>query len=266
MRNIAACLVLAVIICAGCNNASPRQMKIDSFSTMDDFGIRASSLFLYYEDLDRALDFYSNILGMEVVADYKMAYILRMSSDSYLILVDESKGMHSAEEPKTVALALLTGQLGQWYQYLLTQEVEIKYEYQSKEGSAHDGFVVVDPEGYLLEFEQFNQHPENERFIPILNRNKKKSIQSARESKLPEGLSIHSTITWLYYKDLLAMQNFYEDKLGLVSGGGPGLDKNLQSLRNRVFGSCGREKRNAFIHNEKSSEHGIYHRRPGRMV
>lgn len=187
-----------------------------SFRTMDDFGIRASNLFLYYEDLGKALDFYSNILGMEMVADYEMAYILRMASDSYLILVDASEGMHSAEEPKTVALALLTGQLKQWYQYLLTQPVKIKYEYQSKEGSAHDGFVVVDPEGYLLEFEQFNQHPENERFIPILNRNRKNPIPSARERKLPEGLSIHSTITWLYYKDLLAMQNFYQDKLGLA--------------------------------------------------
>ena len=32
---------------------------------------------------------------------------------------------------------------------------------------------------------------------------------------MPEGLSIHSTITWLYYKDLLGMQNFYQDLLGL---------------------------------------------------
>ena len=200
---------------------SPREInkllaKNTSFRTMDDFGIRASNLFLYYQDPGKALDFYSNILGMEVVADYEMAYILRMATDSYLILVDASKGMHKADEPKTVALALLTGQLDQWYQYLLTQQVLIKYEYQIKEGSAHDGFVVVDPEGYLLEFEQFNQHPENERFIPILNQNKKNPIPAARDSKLPEELSIHSTITWLYYKDLLAMQNFYQDKLGLI--------------------------------------------------
>ena len=187
-----------------------------SFRTMDDFGIRASNLFLYYQDPDKALDFYSNTLGMEMVADYEMAYILRMTSDSYLILVDATKGMHSAEEPKTVALALLTGQLDKWYQYLKTQKVKIKYEYQPKEGSAHDGFVAEDPEGYLLEFERFNQHPENEKFIPILNQNEENPIKSDRGNSLPEGLSIHSTITWLYYQDLLAMQNFYQDKLGLV--------------------------------------------------
>ena len=32
---------------------------------------------------------------------------------------------------------------------------------------------------------------------------------------VPEGLGFKSTITWLYYKDLLAMQDFYQDVLGL---------------------------------------------------
>jgi catechol 2,3-dioxygenase-like lactoylglutathione lyase family enzyme len=199
---------------------SPREInrlmsQNTSFRTMDDFGIRASNLFLYYKDLAKAVDFYSNILGMEVVADYEMAFILRITADSYLILVDASKGMHSSEEPKTVALALLTAQLDRWYEYLKSKQVEMKYEYQPRKGSAHDGFVAVDPEGYLLEFERFNQHPENENFIPLLNQNEKNAINSSGESNLTEGLSIHSSITWLYYKDLLSMQNFYQDHFGL---------------------------------------------------
>jgi len=199
---------------------SPREInrllaRNSSFRTLDDFGFQANNLFLYYENLDRALDFYSEVLGMEVVADYGMAYILQITSDSYLILVDATKGMHTAEEPKTVALALLTDKLDDWYTYLKSQNVEIKYEYKPKKESAHDGFVLVDPEGYLLEFEQFNQHPENERFIPILKQNEQNAIQFVQQSKLPDGLTIHSTITWLYYKDILAMQNFYENVFGL---------------------------------------------------
>ena len=199
---------------------SPREInrllaQNTSFRTLDDFGIRASNLFLYYKDLAKAVDFYSNTLGMEVVADYEMAFILRMTTDSYLILVDASKGMHTSEEPKTVALALLTDELDKWFTYLKTLEVEIKYEYKPREGSAHDGFVVVDPEGYLLEFERFNQHSENEDFIPFLNQNRKNTIKSEGVNDLPEGLTLHSTITWLYYKDLLAMQNFYQDVFGL---------------------------------------------------
>lgn len=183
------------------------------FRTMADFGIKATNLFLYYKDIKAAGEFYTDILGMEMIADYGMALILRMTTDSYLILVDATKGMHTAEEPKTVALALLTEQLKEWYDYLKHQKVPIKYKY--KEGTAHDGFVAIDPEGYLLEFERFNQHSENEKFIPILNQNKTTAIPSNPKSTKPDNLKIHSTITWLYNKDVLAMQHFYQDVLGL---------------------------------------------------
>ena len=81
---------------------------------MSDFGVKATNLFLYYKDLRRATEFYSNTLGMELVADYEMATIFRIAEQSFLILVDATKGMHTAEEPKTVALALVTDQLDQW--------------------------------------------------------------------------------------------------------------------------------------------------------
>lgn len=227
---------------------SPREInrllaRNSNFRTMDDFGIRASNLFLYYEDLEKAREFYSETLGMELVADYGMAYILRMCVDSYLILVDARKGMHTAEEPKTVALALLTDQLDAWYVYLKSKGVAIKYTLQQKKGSAHDGFVAVDPEGYLLEFERFNQHPENENFIPILNQNK---------SKLPGGLSIHSTITWLYYKDILAMQNFYQDVIGLEMVADQGWTKIFQ-VSNTGFLALVDEKRGMFSYTEKKA-------------
>ena len=185
------------------------------YRTMNDFGIKAHHVFLYYKDLEGATAFYSETLGLEVVADYTFAKILRVAKDSYIILVDESKGMHSANEPKTVAIALLTDELAAWYDYLKTKGVKIKYEYKPKEGGAHDGFVAVDPEGYLLEFEMFKQHQENEPFIPILNKNKEHKILSNHENTAHKGLGFYSTITWLYYKDVLAMQHFYENVLGL---------------------------------------------------
>ncbi len=186
-----------------------------SFRTMEDFGIRASNLFLYYKELKAASDFYAEILGLELLASYDNADIFRITSDSYLILVDAAKGMHTKEEPKTVALALLTNQLDEWYAYLKDQNVKIKYDYNPKDGGPHDGFVIYDPEGYLLEFEKFKQHPENERFIPILNQNENITSPKDYITKVPKGLGFHASITWLYYKDVLAMQDFYEDVLGL---------------------------------------------------
>ena len=115
------------------------------FRTMSDFGIRAGNVFLYYEDLPRAVDFYAHILGLEPVADYEYATIFRVAADAYLTVVDAAHGMHGPEEPKTVAIALLTDQLDEWWAYLQEQKVPIKYDYKPKEGGAHDGFVAVDP-------------------------------------------------------------------------------------------------------------------------
>ena len=220
------------------------------FRTMTDFGIKATNLFLYYKDLKAAGDFYVSTLGMELVADYEMALILRMTTDSYLILVDAEKGMHTAEEPKTVALALLTDQLKEWYDYLESQQVPIKYKY--KEGAAHDGFVVIDPEGYLLEFERFNQHPENEKFMPILQKNKPNSTPHNAQGTKPEALKIHSTITWLYNKDVLGMQNYYHDVLGLEMVADQGWTK-IYQVSNTGFLAIVDERRGMHNFTEKKA-------------
>lgn len=183
-----------------------------SFRTMRDFGIRASNLFWYYRDLPKATAFYRDTLGLELVADYEMATIFRVAEESLLILVDATKGMHTADEPKSVALALVTDQLDEWHAYLGTKGISPRRPYAARPGSAHDGFVVQDPEGYLLEFERFNQHPENERFVPLLKANR---TVRAPNSPLPAGLGIKATITWLYYTDMMKMQTFYEEVLGL---------------------------------------------------
>ncbi len=183
------------------------------FRTLSDFNVQATNVFFYYKNLAAATAFYEEVLGLEKVSDYGMATIFRIAESSFLILVDEAEGMHSAEEPKTVALALLTDQLAGWYDYLQEQKVSIKYGYTPRTGNAHDGFVAVDPEGYLLEFEVFKQHPENERFMPVLNKTEHLLPQHA-SSKVPEGLGFKAAITWLYYKDLLGMENFYEQVLG----------------------------------------------------
>ena len=182
------------------------------FRTMSDFGIRASNLFLYYKDLDRATAFYQGTLGLELVADYQMARILRITEDSYLILVDATKGMHTADEPKTVALALLTDQLEAWHSYLATKGIAPRSPFVPRSGRAHNGFVIEDPEGYLLEFERFDAHPENERFLPLLNG---AATVRAPASTVPAGLGFKATVTWLYYKELPAMQRFWEAVMGL---------------------------------------------------
>jgi catechol 2,3-dioxygenase-like lactoylglutathione lyase family enzyme len=210
-----------LILCLACTGNETRQEQAagepsqTTMKTLNDFGIRATNVFLYYEDLAGAADFYTQVLGFEQVADYGMARILRVAGDSYFILVDATKGMHTAEEPKTVAMALITDQLDEWYDYLVGEGYTMKYNYKPKAGSAHDGFVMEDPEGYLLEFERFNTHEENKAFTPLLDKAETISNLNREGVKVPDGLGFKATVTWMYYKDILAMQEFYEKKLGL---------------------------------------------------
>jgi catechol 2,3-dioxygenase-like lactoylglutathione lyase family enzyme len=218
-----------------------------SFRTMNDFGVRASNLFLYYQDLEKASDFYSKTLGMEMVADYTMARIFRMTSDSYLVLVDAKKGMHTADEPKTVALALITDQLDEWYAYLKAREVKIKYEYNLKPNRAHDGFVIYDPEGYLLEFERFNTHPENEDFLPQLGQ-----LKTITAPHHPLGLGFKATVTWLYYKDMVAMENFYQEVMGFTRVADQGWAKIYRSSKSGYVGLVD-ERRGMHSYTEKKA-------------
>ena len=111
--------------------------------------IQATNVFYYYADLDNAYRFYTDILGLETAADYGFAKILKIANRSFITLVDAEKGMHSVEEPKTTTIAFVTDQVADWYRYLQESGVTIERPFTIKEGSGHDGFVALDPEGYF---------------------------------------------------------------------------------------------------------------------
>ena len=88
------------------------------FRTMHNFGIRASSLTFYYKDLGKATRFYTQTLGLKLVEDNNTSKIIQLADDSFLTLVDADIEEQLANEAKTVALALVTEQLEEWYKYL----------------------------------------------------------------------------------------------------------------------------------------------------
>ena len=181
----------------------------------ESFGITANNAFLYYDDVEAATTFYTETLGLRVAADYGFAKIIQVAPTSYLTLVDGAEGMHTTDEPKAVAIALITDQLDEWYEYLVGQGLEMRSEFDPNEGSPHDGFVTYDPEGYYLEFERFNVHPENEQFLPLLEQTETLYPDPDQETTVPSGLGIKATILWLYYQDTESILTFFEDKLGL---------------------------------------------------
>ena len=177
---------------------------------------QANNAFYYYNDLSAAADFYQGILGFRLVADYGYAQILQVAQSSFLTLVDGTKGMHKTTEPKTVTLASVTNEVEDWYDYLVAQGVPIEHKISPKAGKAHDGFVALDPEGYFLEFERFNPHPENEQMLPYLAQLTPFSPDPSQKTARPVNLTISATVLWLYYQDVPRIQRFYEELFGLT--------------------------------------------------
>ena len=182
---------------------------------MKNFGTIASNVLFYYSDLENATKFYNKILGLRIVADYEFAKIMQVSPKSFITLVDANKGMHTADEPKTTAVALITDQLDEWWDYINTQDVVLRSNsYSPVEGRPHDAFVIIDPEGYFLEFERFNVHEENKLLIPILNKTTT-LYPEAEKTNVPPGLGFKATVVWFYYKNIGRIQKFYENVIGL---------------------------------------------------
>jgi extradiol dioxygenase family protein len=200
------------------------------FRDLQDFGIKGAELHWFYKDLGAARDFYTKKLGLKIQSDSDSVVILEIVGDSKLVLRDLSKSTYTPSTPKSVALAFLTEDLQGWYDHLLTENVTIKYPLKVKPGGPHDGFVAVDPEGYLLEFETFFQHPENEILIPEL------SQLNAESSTLSKNLRIQATVTWLYYKDMLPAQQFVEENLGLTLSADQGWAKIYHLSANSYLG------------------------------
>ena len=173
-----------------------------AYRNVASLGVHQQTTHLYYENLPRAIHFYGEVLGLQK----RDSNIFEISKEAIIALHPQDT-LHPKNQPKSTAIALLTDQLPQWYAYIQEQQVPIKYTYKPKTGGPHDGFVALDPEGYLLEFEQFKQHPENELLIASI-------ANAPRVHTAVDSLAFYGAITWTYHKDLLKVQNFYQEVLG----------------------------------------------------
>jgi len=201
-----------------------------TFRDLEDFGIQGQELSFYYRDLDRAKSFYQNKLGLNLLAENEDSATFQIAGDSRLVLKSVSGSTYSGQENKSVALALLTDNLEAWYAHVQEEKIPIKYTLKQNPEDAHDGFVAIDPEGYLLEFEMFRQHPENEVLMPELQRLEPKA------TSLGEELNFYATVTWLYYEDMLPMENFMMENLGLKLSADQGWAKIYRVSENSYLG------------------------------
>ena len=215
-RCTAALLLMSLLAaCGGVVPDEPGEVADAAPMETEPMAAIATNAFYYYADVDGAWRFYTETLGFETVADFGFAKILQVAPTSYLTLVDAAEGMHSADEPRSVTLAIVTDELEGWWEYLSAAGVPMEHEFEPAEGRPHQGFVATDPEGYFLEFERFEPHPENERLLPALAALEPVHPPADLDTRRPADLGVRATVLWLYYEDTAAANDFYTRLLGI---------------------------------------------------
>lgn len=109
--------------------------------------------FLYYKDLDAAIRFYEDVLGFSVAIDQGWCKIYGISSDGYVGLVDESRGMHKANPIKPVQICMRVPDVDAWHAYLTECGVDGLTMPESVEELKIRVIIFYDPEGYQIEIQ-----------------------------------------------------------------------------------------------------------------
>ena len=175
----------------------------------------AAEVRFFYADLPRAKAFYREHLGLIPIETRDDAVVLEIAPGALLTLATLESGGYAPDTPRTAAIALVTDQLDGWWEALSRRGLAMRTKaFEAKPGSAHDGFVLEDPEGWYLEFERFNPHPENERFMPRLDALPTRNVDAAAAG-LPEGLGFKAAVLWLYYENLEIAERFATEMLDL---------------------------------------------------
>lgn len=117
--------------------------------------IDSQVVFLYYSDVDEASSFYEGTLGLEKTFDEGWVKIYQTSSNSYVGLVDETRGSHRTSASKPVMLSIVTPEVDAWYEHLRQGGVTILSDVSDSESVPVRAFLVEDPGGYTVEFFQW---------------------------------------------------------------------------------------------------------------
>lgn len=107
--------------------------------------------FLYYRDLPRAMAFYESVLGFTLAIDQGWSKIYRIAEGAHVGLVDETRGMHRASDPKPVQLCIRVADVDAWHGWVASRGVSGLTEPRDSTALGIRAFVFDDPEGYQIE-------------------------------------------------------------------------------------------------------------------
>jgi predicted enzyme related to lactoylglutathione lyase len=120
---------------------------------LNNLGIDGLITFLYYKDLKKVQDFYEKIIGLNLTIDQGNVKIYRLANNAHIGLVDERYGFLSASSDKPVMITILVQDVDAWYEHFIENGIKtLNAPYDRK---THRGFMLEDPEGYVIEIQKF---------------------------------------------------------------------------------------------------------------
>ena len=171
--------------------------------------IRGLVIRFFFRDPAAAERFYGQVLGLPSAGPG----LFRGSQTTFLRVSPLSEAGADADAPKTATLSFVTDEVDAWYAYLIAKGLTMRSEIKDASQHPTRGFVAVDPEGHLLEFGRFLDHPQNSRLHDVLSKIKPLHPDPEAKTARPGGLGIRANILWLYYRDIPSALRFAEDKL-----------------------------------------------------
>ena len=108
---------------------------------------------VYTEDLASTADFYAELLGLECSRDEGNARIFATGADAYIGVCQVFA--ERVVEPKGGMISIITDDVDTWYQRLVDKGLTVEPPHRLEQFGIYT-FFIKDPNGYVIEFQQFN--------------------------------------------------------------------------------------------------------------
>jgi catechol 2,3-dioxygenase-like lactoylglutathione lyase family enzyme len=120
--------------------------------------------FCYYTDLEKASQFYREVMGFELVFATDFAKIYKLKDNAFIGLVKRGRSvipsLNILDEKaikKLVMLSIMVSDVESWYQHLIENGIKTDHEPQKNQEIGFTSFRAWDPEGYVMEISDLNK-------------------------------------------------------------------------------------------------------------
>ena len=123
---------------------------------MSEYDLEGTLTLFYYDDLERAFNFYNDIIKFKFVADFGYVKIFKVIEGALLGLVDGTLGSHRTSPSKPVRLVVMVKDIDPWFKKIKAGGVEtLEDEPFTGVKMRLKGFTFDDTEGYTVEFVEY---------------------------------------------------------------------------------------------------------------